>query len=133
MFLHFGLLHILFNLYWLFHLGGMIEHNLGSRRLGLLVLASGVAGNVAQYLMQGPFFGGMSGVVYGLFGYVWIRSRFDSSSGLMLHPSTVTVMLVWFALCWTGFLGPIANWAHTGGLAAGVLWAWLHAGRPKLL
>jgi len=131
-FLHFGLIHILFNLYWLYQLGGMVEHHQGSRKLFLLVLVAGIGGNVAQYIVSGPLFGGMSGVVYGLFGYVWIRSRHDASSGLVMHPTTGLVMLVWFALCWTGAFGPIANWAHAGGLVAGVLWAWIDSGRPRL-
>ncbi|MCK6594166.1 MAG: hypothetical protein L6Q33_03120, partial [Bacteriovoracaceae bacterium] len=35
----------------------------------------------------------------------------------------MTIMLVWFVLCLTGFLGPIANLAHAGGLSAGMLLA----------
>jgi GlpG protein len=37
----------------------------------------------------------------------------------------VIMMLVWYVLCWTGLLGPIANWAHTAGLIVGVAWGFL--------
>ena len=76
-FIHFGFIHLLFNLLWLKDLGAMIER-LGSPRLFLsLVVVIGIVSNVGQYLIYGPFFGGMSGVVYGLLGFVWMKSKFD--------------------------------------------------------
>lgn len=127
MFLHFGLLHIVFNMLWLRDLGGLVEHRHGSKYLLVFVLAASFASNLLQYFIAGPSFGGMSGVVYGLLGYVWLRGRLDFNVGYRLNQSTVTMMLVWFVLCWTGALGPIANWAHAGGLAIGALVGWAEA------
>ncbi len=125
-FIHFGLLHFIFNMMWVWDLGKLIDARKGSGFYLLFVLLAGVLSNIAQYLLgNSPFFGGMSGVVYGLFGYVWIRRRSDASFALGLHKTTVNMMLAWFVLCWTGLLGPIANWAHTVGLLAGALWAFL--------
>jgi membrane associated rhomboid family serine protease len=132
MFVHFGVLHILFNMMWLWDLGGALEILKGRAFLGIFVLATGIASNIAQYALTGsPLFGGMSGVVYGLLGYAWMQSRFNPSFGFALHASTVTMMLVWYVLCWTGMLGPIANWAHTAGLAMGVAWGFLAAQRLR--
>jgi rhomboid protease GlpG len=129
-FVHFGVLHILFNMMWLWDLGGALEILKGRTFLGVFVLATGIASNVAQYALTGsPLFGGMSGVVYGFLGYGWMQSRFNPAFGLALHASTVTMMLVWYVLCWTGMLGPIANWAHTAGLAMGIAWGFLAAQR----
>lgn len=121
---HFGILHLAFNMLWLFDLGGMIESRTGTRRLALLVLSLGVVPNVAQFFVSGPMFGGMSGVVYGLLGYVWMKGRFDPGSGLYLHPQTVTLMLIWFFLCLSGLIGNIANTVHGVGLGMGVAWGY---------
>jgi GlpG protein len=124
-FLHFGLLHILFNMWWLYDLGTTIERRLGSVLFALLVVAIAVPSNYAQFLVTGPAFGGMSGVVYGLFGYAWVRGRLEPNSGLYLRPDVAFWMMLWFALCAIGAIGNVANWAHGAGLAAGALLGYL--------
>ncbi len=130
-FIHFTVLHILFNMLWLRDLGSMIEVRQGSWRLALLVLALAVGSNLAQFYWAGPNFGGMSGVVYGLLGYVWIRGRLDPGFGLYLHPATVWMMIGWFVLCAAGVLGSVANAAHAAGLGMGMAWGWLSAQRYR--
>lgn len=129
MFIHWSFPHILFNMLWLRDLGSMIEARQSTARLALLVAAVAAVSNFAQYYVNGPVFGGMSGVVYGLLGYVWIRGKLDPGSGLFLHPSTVVMMLAWFVLCYTPLLTPItghvANTAHAAGLLLGMTWGFL--------
>jgi len=133
-FLHFGPVHLLFNLSVLYFLGGMIERRRGAWRLLLLVLACALPSNVAEYVFssltwkdgglatQMPgLFGGMSGVLYGLFGYVWMKSRYEPGLGLYLSPRLVLWMIAWLFLCMTGWIGPIANVAHVAGLIVGVV------------
>lgn len=124
-FIHFGPLHLLFNMWWLKDLGSMIEDRKSSWFLAIFVVVIGAAGNLAQYIVSGPSFGGMSGVVYGLLGYIWMKGKYDPNSRLFLHKSTVTFMLIWFVLCFTGIMGPIANAAHTAGLVIGVIWGYM--------
>ncbi len=128
-FLHFGILHILFNMLWTHDLGGTIESRMGTVRLLLLVVVIGVASNLAQLYVSGPRFGGMSGVVYGLLGYVWMKGKFDPASGLFLHPSTVTMMLIWLAFGYVidREILAMANTAHSAGLAVGVIWGFASA------
>jgi len=128
-FIHFGPLHLLFNMFWLRDLGAMIEIRQGMPRLALLVLVLGVASNLGQYLLGGPYFGGMSGVLYGLFGYIWLRGQCDPASGLGLSPTTVWMMMIWFFLCLFGLLGSVANGTHVVGLVLGVLWGAAPMGR----
>ncbi len=118
-FLHFGLLHIVFNMFWLYDLGSLIERRLGSVLFALVALLIAVGSNFAQYLATGPGFGGMSGVVYGLFGYAWVRGRLDPTSGLYLRPDIAFWMMAWFVLCAMGVISNVANWAHGIGLLVG--------------
>ena len=113
--------HLLFNMFWLFDLGGMIERRLGSIRFALLVAFIAIASNYGQYLVTGPAFGGMSGVVFGLFGYAWVRNRLDPTVGLYMNPNTAFWMMLWFVACAVDIIPNVANWAHGVGLAAGAL------------
>ena len=94
-------------------------------KLGLLVVVIGVTSNLGQNYWAGPFFCGMSGVVYGLLGYVWMKSKFDPATGVFLHPNTVAMMLIWFVLCLGRVIPNVANGAHAVGLGLGVLWGFL--------
>lgn len=122
-FIHFGLIHILFNMIWLFQLGCMIEGRQGSLLLAALVAVIALFSNLGEYFFSHhAVFGGMSGVVYGLAGYVWMRGKFDRASGLYLDPGSVMILLVWLVVCYSGLVGSIANSAHLVGLITGVAW-----------
>ena len=123
-FLHFGFLHLGFNLMAFVYLGQMIERRKGTLILIGLFLTSAVFSNVAQYIASGPGFGGLSGVDYALLGYVWMKSRFDPFSGFYLSDQTVMFALVWLVVCFTGMMGPVANFAHLSGLCWGVIWGY---------
>ncbi|QQR90927.1 MAG: rhomboid family intramembrane serine protease [Myxococcales bacterium] len=76
-------------------------------------------------IVQNPLFGGMSGIVYGLLGYLWIRGKYDPSYGIRLNPQIVMFMLGWFVLCLTGLVGHVANVVHGAGLFMGAAWGYL--------
>lgn len=119
-FIHGGPFHLLFNMLWIRDLGTAVERNRGTMRFVLLVLVIAAASNLVQYWWKGPWFGGMSGVVFGLFGYVWMKSRFDPGSGFFMPPNLVFFMLLYLAITLFGALNiPIAHGAHLGGLAVG--------------
>jgi GlpG protein len=120
-FVHGSVMHIVFNMMWLVQLGRFIESRFGAAKLLALVMAIGVGSNFAEYLWKSPYFGGMSGVNYGLFGFLWMKGKFDRSQNWQLPPQTVQLMLMWMVLCYTGLLGPVANYAHTVGLLIGML------------
>lgn len=124
-FIHFGPAHILFNMLWLLDLGTMIERRQSTGILAALVLVIGALSNLGQYLYDGPGFGGMSGVVYGLIGYIWLRGRADPASGLFLHRTTVGMAMIWFVLCLVNVIPKVANGAHTVGFVVGAAWGYV--------
>ncbi|MFC1731023.1 rhomboid family intramembrane serine protease [candidate division KSB1 bacterium] len=124
-FIHFGFMHIVFNMLWLRSLGSQVENIHSSRYYIFLVIVIAAVSNFSQYTVTGPNFGGMSGVVYGLLGYIWFRGRYDPASGLELNPTIVKFMIVWFIICLTGIIGNVANVAHGTGLASGMTWGYI--------
>lgn len=132
--LHFGLLHITFNLFawWIF--GGLVERVQSSLRLLGLFLALAVIGNVAQFVWGGNQFGGLSGVVYGLLGYLWIYPRVNPAAPFRLPPGMVVFMWIMVAAGFLPFL-PFASLAHLGGLlggcALGAILAALDKAQPR--
>ena len=127
MLLHFGWLHLTFNLLWVWEVGRHIERINGPWILLMTVLMTSVASNLMQYFLFGPgFFGGMSGVVFGLLGYSFVWSQLVPSRDTGLPRGVYIFMLLYLVLGFTGAidllgLGSIANGAHLGGLVAGLV------------
>lgn len=119
--LHLSFLHILFNMLWFKDLGYLIEHNFGKAFLLKFIFISGIVSNLMQYFVSGPQFGGMSGVLYAMLGFIWVHKKIDAQFEYSLPRYDIGMMIGWFFLCMTGALGPIANTAHGGGLVVGIL------------
>ena len=128
-FVHFGLLHIVFNMMWLRDLGGFIQNRFGPLYLGIIVLVSAILSNYGQLLWSGPSFGGMSGVNYALFGFLWMRGKHDRFLAWTLDRVTIQTMLIWFAICAVGLIPNVANMAHGIGLVAGMAWGFISGKR----
>ena len=127
-FLHGGIVHLAFNMWALYVLGTVVEYTRGTRTLAILTLISALTSNVGQYLYVLNFYHqlvpwvGISGVVYAVFGYLWMKSRFEPEQGIRLHPASVRLMILWLLLGFTGIGGlRMANGAHVVGLIVGML------------
>ncbi len=128
-FLHFSSLHLVFNMIMLYRLGGLVELRKGRLAMAALVLVTGAISNAAEYAWDfqklGPDhpiqFGGMSGVVYALFGFCWMKSDYDAEADMKVPSDMIVQMILWLFLCMSGVIGPIANAAHVAGLFAGIL------------
>ncbi|MDN3520076.1 rhomboid family intramembrane serine protease [Halomonas ramblicola] len=135
-FLHFGWMHLIFNMLWLWYFGRQVEALQGSRRMLTILLVAGIGANLAQYAAGTALFGGMSGVDFALLGYVWLMSRRAPCSGFFVPQMLVVFMLGWMVFTMTdmaglvGF-GNVANQAHLGGLVVGLALGWYHSGRAR--
>lgn len=127
MLLHFSLIHITFNSILFLQLGQMIEWRFGSFRFLILTLSLAAFSNLAQFLFEGPYFGGLSGVIYGFFGFIWLQSYINPEFQLRLPKSFIIMFFVLFVVSWLGLLGlSIANVAHTAGFLFGLFYAILY-------
>jgi GlpG protein len=122
-FLHMTFFHILFNMMWFKDLGYVLEFKFQKNFLLFFILLSGVFSNILQYMVSGPSFGGMSGVLYAMLGFLWVYGKCESSFEYRLPKRDLMIMIGWLFLCLTNLLGPVANTAHIGGLFAGMLFA----------
>ena len=126
MFLHYGVLHLLLNMWVLWQLGRYLEIRLGPLRfIGLYVLA-GLGGNVAAYVFTAPNqpAAGASTAVFGLFAAAIIVNR-----RLKLDISTLIPLLV-VNLLFTFTVPNISVAGHLGGLVAGGIVAVIMAYAP---
>ena len=123
-FFHFSWLHIVFNTMWWWQLGGSIEKTLGKATLINILLISAIVSNLGQYLVSGSNFGGLSGVVYALVGFVWWFGYLAPERGLSLAKPLVGFLLFWLVLGFVDLLPVnVANTAHLLGLISGCLLA----------
>ncbi|MBW2460517.1 MAG: rhomboid family intramembrane serine protease [Deltaproteobacteria bacterium] len=127
----FGIFHLFFNMYWLKDLGSMVERNQGALFLIFFVIAVSLVANTAEYVFGSPLFHGFSGVILGLYGYMWVRAKLEPSSAYAI-PQSWGLWLIGFYLAGLFGLFPgVANWVHSGGLVTGALFGAIAATRSK--
>ncbi len=129
-FLHYGLIHILFNMWALWLLGPSLEKWLGRPRFVALYVLSAFGGGVLVYLLAplNSATAGASGAIYGLFGAAFVVCR---RFGI---PAQWIAMLIGINLVFTfaPVLGSNISWqGHVGGLVTGALVATVFAYGPK--
>lgn len=125
-FLHLSVMHICFNLLWIWDIGRRVEQGIGSGFYLFGVLITAIIANAAQFFVSGnPLFGGMSGVVYGVIGFAWLLPKLSSNYNPLISQPLMITLMVFFALGYTDFFaligaGQIANTAHLSGLLSGL-------------
>jgi len=126
-FLHYGFVHIAFNMYALWLFGPELERLYGRVRFLALYLLSALGGSALAYLIVNPYvpLAGASGAVFGLFGAYFVTARkIGMRTGGIL--ALVGINLAF------GFVVPNIGWqAHVGGLITGAALAAAFAYAPQ--
>lgn len=138
MFLHGGLMHLLFNMMALFFFGPRAEARIGSRQFAILYVASGVAGALLSLLLapRAPIIGASAGVfgVMLAFAYFWPDEPIHVW-GVIPVPARLLVLITTVLSLWSGFGGVrsgVAHFAHLGGYAGAYLYLkWLDRSRVQ--
>lgn len=121
MFLHGGLMHLLFNSYALWLFGPALERRFGSVSFASLYVAAGIFGGAAYQLSgRAQFAVGASGAIFGLFGALLAASyrQRNTPAGRPLFSQLMLLLGINLAL---PLIVPNIAWeAHLGGLFAGV-------------
>jgi membrane associated rhomboid family serine protease len=128
-FVHREIWHVGFNVYWLYLLGSRMERAIGSWRWLAFFIAASFISSGAEFAFADTTGIGASGVVYAIFGFMWVtRRRFDSFKAV-LDARTSALFFIWLAVCAIATMSKVwmvGNAAHIAGLLFGAgVGAWL--------
>jgi membrane associated rhomboid family serine protease len=136
MFLHGGILHIVFNMLALYWFGGRVEERLGGRQFVTLYLISGIGGALLSFATPRVPILGASGAIMGVmtaYAKYWPRQRFYIYGVLPVEAWLLVTIYVILDISGAGGLGGagIAHFAHLGGFGTGFLYLkWLELRSP---
>lgn len=124
-FIHIGIVHLLFNGYALYILGPQIEGLMGSKKYLLFFLLTGIAGNVATYFFNyQSVSAGASGSIFGFFGvFLYLIHRHKEMITTQVRNDILRLVLINLVLTFT--ISNISTTAHVGGLVAGYLLSYI--------
>jgi rhomboid protease GluP len=123
-FVHLELWHLAFNVYWLWHLGRLLESALGTLRWVAFFLFAALISSASQLAMSGDTGIGASGVVYAIFGFIWAARKYVDKFQSALSKQTIVLFIVWLFICLvtTYFnVWVVGNAAHFSGILFGIL------------
>lgn len=128
MFLHGGMMHLLFNMIALYFFGPRIESRLGSKRFAILYFVSGVSGALVStfFAPNSPIIGASAGVfgVMMAFAMFWPREKILIWGIIPMEIRVMVILTTIFAL-YSGFRGSaggVADFAHLGGYAGAYIY-----------
>ncbi len=131
---HVNLVHLAFNLYWLWVLGTILERAYGPAHYAGMLLLLALGSSLGEFsLLNGGV--GLSGVGYGLWAMLWALDRHDPRFAGAMDSQTSKVFVLWFFVCIGLTLTdvmPVANIAHGIGAVMGALLGLAVSSRPAV-
>lgn len=129
MFLHFGIVHLVLNMWVLYDVGRVVERLYGNAHFALLYVVAGLAGSIAS-LFWNPMVNsaGASGAIFGVFGglLAFMVDRRNQVPASIMKPQLISALVfILYSLGYGMKHDGIDNAAHVGGLAGGFIAGWL--------
>lgn len=124
--LHGNILHLVFNLYWLAMFGVAVETAFGLFPTAGLFVLFALGSSAPEVALVGGGIG-LSGVGYGLFGFLWSLGRWDQRYRGCIDSRTTQLFVVWFFVCillTVTDVMAIGNVAHGAGAIVGAATGW---------
>lgn len=128
-FLHFDLMHLLFNVVFIYQFGRMVEHVFGWWRMIILMIGSAIFGNLCSYAFVEGLSIGASTVAYGLLGAILFLGL-EQRKIFMHFVRTLVFPILIFSIFWIIIEPGIDVYGHLGGFLGGFLIASI-LGLPK--
>jgi membrane associated rhomboid family serine protease len=131
-FMHYGLPHILFNMWALYVVGPQLESWLGRTRFIALYVLSALGGSVLVYLLSpvNAATAGASGAIFGLFGATFALAR-RLNIDVKWVVGLIVINLAFTFLAPALGSQPISWQGHVGGLITGAAVGWAYAYAPR--
>lgn len=120
---HSDILHLAFNLYWLWVFGSLIEQVYGHLKTAMLLILFALGSGALEFAF-GVGGVGLSGVGYGMFGMLWVLSKRDERFRDAVDGKTIQLFVIWFFFCVATtilHIFAVANIAHAAGAILGAL------------
>ena len=132
MFVHYGLMHLAFNMMALYQVGQLVERLYGRTLFTVVYLGSGLLGTAASLAMSpdNVWRAGASGAVFGVYGSVigYLLRQKQGVPGAVLKPMIKsTLLFALYNLIFGAIVPHIDNMAHIGGFVGGILLGWVAA------
>jgi len=132
---HGHILHLVFNLLFIWRFGKATEQWMGSLRFAGFFVATAVGPLAAEVLVGGMGIG-LSGVGYALFGFLYALRRDEEFAAEQMTPGVVQTLVFWFFLC-IGLtylkIMPVGNMAHGAGAVIGWFFGWAVLARWRVI
>ncbi len=120
---HADILHLAFNLYWLWVFGTLVEETYGHIKTAALIVFLAFGSGALEFAFSVGGIG-LSGVGYGLFGLLWVLSKRDERFREAIDARTIQLFVLWFFFCifatMTNMM-QVGNIAHGAGAVLGIL------------
>ncbi|MBU9842461.1 rhomboid family intramembrane serine protease GlpG [Rahnella aceris] len=129
--MNFSFIALLINLAWWWYLASQIEMHLGSGKLFTVTLISALISGWGQSMVNGSWFGGLSGVVYALMGYAWLTGQLKPESRLYVPGGLLVISLIFMFIGYATGGAAVSNAAHAFGLGLGLIMAFVDTRTPR--